>query len=152
MPLNIQDLKIESSDFVPGGRLADVHAGDKGNVLPRLLISGVSSDTVELAVVCHDPDAPLARGFTHWTLFGVLPSTTELTGGSVASMRNGPNGMGQPGYYGPQPPAGHGTHHYYFWVYALNTKVDGTPTREEFLARYADNIIEQNRIVGTYSN
>ena len=28
----------------------------------------------------------------------------------------------------------------------------GTPTREEFLAKYADNIIEQNRIVGLYEN
>ncbi|MFX0543136.1 hypothetical protein ACEWPM_015570 [Roseovarius sp. S4756] len=55
-------------------------------------------------------------------------------------------------YYGPQPPEGHGKHHYYFWVYALNTTVEGTPTREEFLDKYADNIIEQNRIVGLYEN
>lgn len=152
MPLNIKDLKIESRDFVSGGRLADIHAGDKGNVLPRLTISGVSSDAVELVVVCHDPDAPLARGFTHWTLYGLPTSTTELTADSVAGLRNGPNGMGQSSYYGPQPPGGHGTHHYYFWVYALNTRVEGAPTREQFLERYADNIVEQNRIVGTYSN
>jgi len=55
-------------------------------------------------------------------------------------------------YYGPQPPAGHGEHHYYFWVYALDTKVEGTPNREEFLQKYAGNIIEQNRIVGIYQN
>jgi phosphatidylethanolamine-binding protein (PEBP) family uncharacterized protein len=64
----------------------------------------------------------------------------------------GPNGAGGKQYYGPQPPAGHGEHHYYFWVYALDTKVDGTPTREEFLQKYAGNIIEQNRIVGIYEN
>jgi phosphatidylethanolamine-binding protein (PEBP) family uncharacterized protein len=55
-------------------------------------------------------------------------------------------------YYGPQPPPGHGDHHYYFWVYALDTNVEGTPTREEFLQKYAGNIIEQNRIVGIYRN
>lgn len=152
MPLNIKDLKIESSDFSPGGRLKDIHAGDKGNVLPRLKISGAPAEAVELAVICHDPDAPLARGFTHWTLYGVPTSTNELTADSVKILRNGPNGMGQLGYYGPQPPTGHGPHHYYFWVYALNTKVDGTPTREQFLERYAENIIEQNRVVGTYEN
>ena len=51
---------------------------------------------------------------------------------------------------GPQPPEGHGLHHYYFWIYALDTKVIGEPSREEFLEKYADNIIEQNRIIGTY--
>jgi hypothetical protein len=30
--------------------------------------------------------------------------------------------------------------------------VDGTPTREEFLERYKDNILEQNRVVGLYQN
>jgi phosphatidylethanolamine-binding protein (PEBP) family uncharacterized protein len=37
-------------------------------------------------------------------------------------------------------------------VYALDTTVEGTPTREEFLQTYAGNIIEQNRIVGLYEN
>jgi len=152
MPLNIKNLKIESADFKTGERLRDEHAGDKGNVVPRLKILGAPKEAVELAVICHDPDAPLARGFTHWTLYGIPTSTTDLGDKPDATFRSGPNGMGQPGYFGPQPPAGHGTHHYYFWVYALNTKVEGTPTREEFLERDAGNIIEQNRIIGTYSN
>lgn len=151
MPLNIKDLKIESLDFAPLGKMKDEHAGDKGNVIPHLKISGVPSEAVELAVICHDPDAPLARGFTHWTLYGLPPSTTDLTG-AQEKFRVGPNGGGQPGYYGPQPPAGHGPHHYYFWVYALNTKVEGIPTREQFLERYRGNIIEQNRVVGLYEN
>lgn len=151
MPLNIKDLKIESLDFRPLGRMKDEHAGDKGNVIPHLRISGVPKEAVELAVICHDPDAPLARGFTHWTLYGVAPSTTALND-AQSKFRVGPNGAGQPGYFGPQPPAGHGPHHYYFWVYALNAKVDGAPTREQFLDKYKDNIIEQNRVVGIYEN
>ncbi len=67
-------------------------------------------------------------------------------------FRVAPNGAGYAFYYGPQPPAGHGPHHYYFWVYALDTKVEGMPSREEFLQKYAGNIIEQNRIVGIYQN
>lgn len=151
MPLNIKDLKIECLDFAPLGRMKNEHAGNKGNVIPRLKISGVPKEAVELAVICHDPDAPLARGFTHWTLYAVPPGTTDLTDAQT-KFRVGPNGAGQPGYYGPQPPDGHGPHHYYFWVYALNTKVEGAPTREQFLDRYKDNIVEQNRIVGIYEN
>jgi Raf kinase inhibitor-like YbhB/YbcL family protein len=151
MPLNIKDLKIESLDFAPLGRMKDEHAGDKGNVIPRLRIGGAPKNAVELAVICHDPDAPLARGFTHWTLYGLPRETTDLTDAQTR-FHPGPNGAGQPGYYGPQPPAGHGPHHYYFWVYALDTKVEGTPTREQFLERYSGNIIEQNRVVGIYQN
>jgi Raf kinase inhibitor-like YbhB/YbcL family protein len=151
MPLNIKDLKIESLDFQPLGKMKDEFAGDKGNVTPRLKISGVPKEAVELAVICHDPDAPLPRGFTHWTVYGIPPQTTDLTD-AEKKFRMGPNGMGKSGYFGPQPPAGHGLHHYYFWVYALNKKVDGAPSREEFLERYKDNIIEQNRVIGVYQN
>ncbi|RWB71118.1 MAG: YbhB/YbcL family Raf kinase inhibitor-like protein [Mesorhizobium sp.] len=151
MPLNIKDLKITSADFQPLGRLRDEHAGDKGNVVPRLSISGVPAGTKELALICHDPDAPLANGFTHWVVYGIDPSTTDLSD-TPEKFRVGPNGAGDKQYYGPQPPAGHGEHHYYFWIYALDTKVEGTPTREEFLQKYAGNIIEQNRIVGIYEN
>lgn len=151
MALNIKDLKITSSDFDALSRLADKHAGDKGNVIPQLTVSGVPEGTKELALICHDPDAPLANGFTHWTVYGIDPSTTDLTD-AQEKFRVGPNGVGDLQYYGPQPPEGHGDHHYYFWVYALDCSVEGTPSREEFLATYADNIIEQNRIVGLYSN
>jgi Raf kinase inhibitor-like YbhB/YbcL family protein len=151
MPLNIKDLKIESLDFEPLGPMKDQHAGDKGNVIPRLRINGVPKEAVELAVICHDPDAPLPRGFTHWTLYGIPPVTTDLTD-AQSKFRVGPNGAGKPGYYGPQPPANHGPHHYYFWVYALSGKVDGAPTREQFLQDYKEKIIEQNRVVGIYQN
>jgi phosphatidylethanolamine-binding protein (PEBP) family uncharacterized protein len=36
-------------------------------------------------------------------------------------------------------------------VYALDTRVAGEPTLEEFLTSYGDHVIEQNRVVGTYS-
>lgn len=151
MPLSIKDLKIESLDFAPLGPIKDRHAADKGNVMPRLEISGVPKEAVELAVICHDPDAPLARGFTHWTVYGIPPTTTAVPD-AQNSFRVGPNGLGEAKYFGPRPPAGHGPHHYYFWVYALNKKVEGTPTRETFLDLYKDNIVEQNRVVGTYKN
>jgi len=151
MPLSIKDLKIESPDFEPLGPLKDQHAADKGNVIPRLKISGVPKEAVELAVICHDPDAPLARGFTHWTVYGIPPTATQLPD-ARNSFRVGPNGLGEAKYFGPRPPANHGLHHYYFWVYALNKKVEGAPTREAFLDLYKDNIVEQNRVVGTYKN
>lgn len=149
MGLNIQDLAISSPDIASNETIEDRFAAETGNEVPRVRVSGVPADAVELAVILHDPDAPLPNGFTHWVVYGIDPGTTELGGGAEAG-RLGPNGIGEPAYTGPQPPHGHGRHHYYFWVYALNRKVEGTPNREEFLANYGDAVIEQNRLVGHY--
>lgn len=150
MSLNIRDLKINATDFGNGERVPDRHSANGGNVIPELQISGVPEEAVELAVIMHDPDAPLPNGFTHWVAYGIAPSTRRL-GGDQRSYRQGPNSIGQYSYTGPQPPPGHGTHHYYFWVYALSTTVKGEPTREDFLATDPASIIEQNRVVGTFS-
>lgn len=150
MGLNIQDLAISSRQFDHLGRLTDENSNDRGNVPPELTISGVPADAVELALVCHDPDAPLPFGFTHWTLYGIPADTTTIGADADSQFRPGSNGFGATGYGGPQPPAGHGPHHYYFWVYALSAPVEGTPDRETFLREHADHIIEQNRVIGVY--
>lgn len=149
MGLNIQDLKISFDAIGDGGPLPFRHAYDQDNVSPALTIEGVPSDAVELALICHDPDAPLPFGFTHWTAYGISTDTTSIGEGKSIG-REGPTGFGESGYGGPLPPEGHGTHHYYFWVYALSRAVEGEPSREDFLRDYADAIIEQNRVVGTY--
>ena len=150
MGLNIKDLRITSPAFANGGPLADSNSMEKGNVAPPLAIAGVPAQAVELALICHDPDAPLPDGYTHWVLYGIPPNTSALDKDSDKKFRPGPNSNGNARYDGPAPPPGHGVHHYYFWVYALDKAVDGTPTRAEFLARYAPHIIEQNRLIGTY--
>jgi Raf kinase inhibitor-like YbhB/YbcL family protein len=150
MGLNIQDLAISSPDLGDGGPLDDRHAHHLDNVAPRLAISGVPEGTAELAIVCHDPDAPLPDGFTHWTLYGIPADVTEVGPDADERYRPGPNDFGETGYGGPEPPPGHGDHRYYFWVYALQRSVEGAPSRREFLDGYADAIIEQNRTVGVY--
>jgi Raf kinase inhibitor-like YbhB/YbcL family protein len=152
MGLNIQDLRISFADYDDGGRLDRRHANDADNQVPTLRIEGVPEGTTELALVCHDPDAPLPDGFTHWTLYGIPADTTELGADADQRFRPGPNDFGAEGYGGPQPPGGHGLHHYYFWVYALSRAVEGTPSRRDFLDGYGDAIIEQNRVVGVFEN
>ncbi|ALX65895.1 YbhB/YbcL family Raf kinase inhibitor-like protein [Microbacterium sp. XT11] len=147
MPL-FDKLAITTPAFDTLTRIPDVHTADGGNVAPTLTISGLPDGTVELAVIAHDPDAPLPHGFTHWTVYGIAPETTVV---DASTGRQGPRSFGE-GYFGPQPPAGHGRHHYYFWVYALSRRVDGAPTREQFLELYGDAVLEQARIVGTYEN
>lgn len=147
MPLNIKDLAISSPDIAPLTTIAAEFAADGGNRIPAIEISGVPESARELAIILHDPDAPLANGFTHLTVYGLRPEAQVV---DFDEARFGPHGGGVPGYTGPEPPFGHGRHHYYFWVYALDCEVEGAPSREAFLAAYADRVIEQNRFVAYY--
>ncbi|MFC5500733.1 YbhB/YbcL family Raf kinase inhibitor-like protein [Lysinimonas soli] len=151
MALFIDRLAISSPDFPPLGAIPPRLTADGGNETPRLEISGAPEGTVELALICHDPDAPLPHGFTHWVVYGI-PADATTVDPTAPGVRVAPNGTGGSTWFGPQPPAGHQLHHYYFWLYALSRPVEGTPTREEFLADYGDAIIEQARTVGTFEN
>lgn len=150
MPLFVDKLAISSPDFDSLDRIDDRFTADGGHTVPRLRVTGAPEGTVEFAVICHDPDAPLPNGFTHWVVYGI-PADAEELDLDADGVRMAPNGAGFPVWYGPEPPHGHGVHHYYFWVYALSRRIDGEPSREDFLATYADAIIEQARTVATYS-
>jgi Raf kinase inhibitor-like YbhB/YbcL family protein len=151
--LNVADLRISSPAFEGHKRIPDRHTSNGENVAPPLEWSGVPEGTRALAIVVHDPDAPLVDGFTHWVAYGIPADATSLSEGGEGVV-NGVNSMGDEGYIGPAPPPGHGTHHYYFWVYALDEDLD-LPSglgRRALLERIEDHVIEQARVVGTYSN
>ncbi|MGH2891070.1 MAG: YbhB/YbcL family Raf kinase inhibitor-like protein, partial [Solirubrobacteraceae bacterium] len=48
----------------------------------------------------------------------------------------------------------HGTHHYYFWVYALDDDLALEPglDRRALMDAIEDHVIEQARLVGTFSH
>jgi Raf kinase inhibitor-like YbhB/YbcL family protein len=152
MGLNIADLAISTPAFPPHGAIPDKHVYDGQNISPQLDWTGVPSGTRELAVICHDPDAPLPDGFTHWVVYGIPPSEQGIKEGGGSAFTEGVNGFGESGYGGPQPPPGHGVHHYYFWIYALDTELGAKPglDRRQLLDVMSGHILEQNRVVGTY--
>lgn len=153
MGLNIQDLAITSPAFDFGQGIPKRHTTEGDDVSPELRFSGVPDGTRQLAVICHDPDAPLAHGFTHWVVYGIPPSATGIEEGGGSAFTEGVIDAGGTGYSGPAPPPGHGTHHYYFFLYALDTEVTDGPglSRLDLLSRIEDHVIEMNRLVGTYS-
>lgn len=152
MSLKLGKLKIGSSAFQPMGRIPKRNGGDGDNKSPPLEWSGAPAGTTQFAIVCHDPDAPLPHGFTHWVVYGIPATTTKLAEGQDKAFVSGVNDTGKPGYLGPYPPGGHGVHHYYFWLYALNSTSTPKPglTRIQLLDAMKDNILEQARLVGTY--
>ncbi len=151
--LNVADLRISSPAFENHGRIPDRHTGDGEDVAPPLEWSGVPERTKAFAVVVHDPDAPLVDGFTHWVAYGIAGDATGLGEGGDG-VTSGKNSFGNTGYNGPAPPPGHGTHHYYFWVYALDDDLNLEPglDRRALIDQIEDHVIEQARMVGTYKH
>ncbi len=151
--LNVADLKIASPAFKSHQRIPDRHASTGEDVSPELHWNGVPPDTKAFALVVHDPDAPLVDGFTHWVAYGIPGDATGLPEGG-GGPREGTNSFSAQRYNGPAPPAGHGTHHYYFWVYALDEdlELESGLERKALLARIEDHVIEQARLIGTFDN
>lgn len=151
--LNVADFRLTSPAFKHHERIPDRHTGDGEDVSPELAWTGVPEGTEALAVVVHDPDAPLVDGFTHWVTYGIPGGAAGLPEGG-AGMTEGTNSTGSTGYFGPAPPPDHGSHHYYFWVYALDDDVALEPglDRRALTDRIEDHVIEQARLVGTFSH
>jgi Raf kinase inhibitor-like YbhB/YbcL family protein len=151
--LNVADLKLTSPAFDHHRAIPARHAGDGEDVSPELMWSGAPEGTKAFAIVVHDPDAPLVDGFTHWVAYGIPGDANHVDEGTDAVVQ-GTNSMGNAGYNGPAPPPGHGTHHYYFWVYALDEDLDLEPglDRRALMDRIEDHVIEQARLVGTYAH
>ncbi|MBD2447134.1 YbhB/YbcL family Raf kinase inhibitor-like protein [Nostoc sp. FACHB-152] len=152
MPLNIKDLQIHSPAFTWGEYIPQRYTSDGENISPPLEWSGLPSGTQQLALICHDPDAPLPQGFTHWVIYGIEPTINQIAEADGSQFTQGLNSTNQPGYTGPAPPKGHGLHHYYFWLYALDTKLNlkANLNREQLLEAIANHVIEQARLIGVY--
>jgi Raf kinase inhibitor-like YbhB/YbcL family protein len=164
-------LTVESSAFKDGTTIPDDYSSFGRNVSPPLSWSGAPASAQQFAVVCHDPDAPLPGGFTHWVIYKIpgaakglpenVPAGANVTISGLAGAIQGANGFAafarrggppaEPSYRGPAPPAGP-PHHYHFTVYAIDGAVDLQPglDRNGLLKPIEGHIVGQGEIVGLY--
>ncbi|MFP4606526.1 YbhB/YbcL family Raf kinase inhibitor-like protein [Thiohalospira sp.] len=156
MPFAPSDMTLTSPAFGNGDVIPTRHSGEGEDRSPALKWSGAPAGTAGFAVVCHDPDAPLVSpggtyGFVHWALYNLPAEVTSLEEATAIGTA-GINDVGNIGYNGPMPPAGHGVHRYYFWVIALDAVTDLPEglTLWQLLERIEPNILGMNRLVGTY--
>jgi len=156
MGFALSDMRLKSAAFSNGGPIPSKHTGVGADVSPQLSWTGAPAGTRAFAVICHDPDAPLVSpggtyGFVHWVLYNIPGDAAEIAEGSTEFTR-GKNDFGKTGYGGPMPPVGHGRHHYYFWVLALDKELEleAGLTLWQLLARVEPSLIGMNRLVGTF--
>ena len=149
-------MQVRSPAFGGHQPIPSKHTGEGEDVSPALEWKDPPEGTKAFAVICHDPDAPLCKpgsyGFVHWVLYNIPGSATGVPENGGDAYTAGATDFGGTGYGGPMPPEGHGRHHYFFWVMALDRELDLEPglTMEQLLEKVEPHVIGMNRLVGTY--
>ena len=155
MGFALSAMEVISTAFDAGGAIPSKHTGEGADVSPALAWQGAPANTGAFAVLCHDPDAPLVTpvgyGFVHWVLYNIPPDVRALAEGT-GEYTQGVSDFGKAGYGGPMPPPGHGIHHYYFWVLALEKHLPLPPglSMGGLLEQIEPVVTGMNRLVGTY--
>ena len=155
MGFALSKMQLKTSAFENRGKIPEKYTGVGEDISPPLEWTNVPEETRSFAVICHDPDAPLVLpgtyGFVHWVLYNIPGSVTSLPEGNK-DYTKGVNDMNNKGYNGPNPPEGHGVHHYFWWLLALNKELnlgEGL-TQWQLLEHIEPYLIGMNRIVGIY--
>ena len=155
-------MKIKSAAFSEGGLIPSRHSGEGEDVSPALSWSSVPEGTKELALICDDPDAPTPTAWVHWVIYKIPADSKGLAEGiqrqekltNPAGALQGTNSWTSDniGYRGPMPPPGHGLHHYYFKLYALDTELAVEPglNKDALLAAMKGRVLAEAQLIGTY--
>ncbi|MET9293292.1 YbhB/YbcL family Raf kinase inhibitor-like protein [Streptomyces sp. NPDC003077] len=145
-------IELNSVAFNDGAFIPRRYTRDGEDVSPALSWSGVPDGTSELVLLCEDPDAPTGT-FVHWLVTGIDPAGGGVEAGQTPpGGREHTNGYGEPGWGGPQPPAGDTAHRYFFHVYALPepTGLPDQPTAEDVHAAVDERQLASGTLVGLF--
>lgn len=154
-------LIVKSPTIVEGHPIPVSHTEDGEDRSPALTWNNPPKGTVSFTLIMDDPDAPIAEPWVHWILINIPGSLTalpagfhelELPAGAPEGILQGKNTWGTVGYRGPAPPKEHGTHHYHFKLYALDTTLDVTAgiEKHDLLELLSGHIVARGELVGTY--
>jgi Raf kinase inhibitor-like YbhB/YbcL family protein len=146
---------LQSPAFENGARIPTKYTLDGDNLSPPLEWQDAPSGTKSFVLVVEDPDAPNGT-FRHWALYNIGHEHDRLPEGIGRDGQNlgmGVNDFGHHRYDGPQPPRGHGVHHYHFKLAALDVdSLNQSPKASvnEIWSAAKKHVLGEVEIVGTY--
>jgi Raf kinase inhibitor-like YbhB/YbcL family protein len=149
-------LMLTSPAFKPGEHIPTQYTRDGENMSPPLAWHDSPPETKSFLILVEDPDAPSGT-FRHWAMYNIPASETGLpegaSGQGLGDAGEGVNGFGNARYDGPQPPKGHGPHHYHVRLAALDVPqldIAASAKAEDVWARAQPHIIAETELIGIY--
>jgi len=121
---------IKNGEEIPLPHTSGIFAPYGQDISPQLSWKGFPEGTKSFVVTMYDPDAPTPSGFWHWAVVDIPVSVTQLAQGAgkpnSIDLPTGavqlPNDARLAQYVGAAPPVGHGKHHYYIVVTAVDSE------------------------------
>ncbi len=141
-------LTITSPAFKNNQMIPSKYSCEGENTSPALHIEGMPTGTKSIALIVHDPDAPMQGGVTHWIAWNIDPAIDipeKFEGGT-----QGMNTRQKEGYMGPCPPTG--VHHYHFMIYALDgfLTLDKNSSKTDLEKAMEGHILAKGELIGLY--
>jgi Raf kinase inhibitor-like YbhB/YbcL family protein len=152
-------LKLSSTSFEADGDIPAKYSCDGANVSPALAWTDPPAATQSFALIMDDPDVP-AKTVVHWLIYDIPAGTLSLPEGVPAKKKladgssQGQNTRKKAGYTGPCPEKGGPAHHYFFKVYALDSKTNLKPnaTKDELEAAMKGHILARAELIGKFKH
>jgi hypothetical protein len=155
--LDMKKMRISSPQFEYDGWMPDILSGYGKDESPELYIEGIPEGTVSLAVTMDDLDHPVIPGFNHWIAWNIDPKDyipgALPKGGVIDNPIHIEQGLGygKNCYRGPKPPF-NGNHRYRFNVYALDIKLNLSPSVKKagLIKAMEGHILTTGELMGKY--
>nr|CAD6438816.1 YbhB/YbcL family Raf kinase inhibitor-like protein [Rhizobium sp. Q54] len=147
---------ITSLAFADGMPIPEKYTRLSENLMPPLKWSGAPEQTKSYILIVEDPDAPNGT-FYHCGVSNIPGDWTELSQSADTApgggLRFSQNDFGNSQYDGPQPPKGHGLHHYHFRLAALDVAHVTFPEAagvEALWVGVQEHLLEEAAVTGTF--
>jgi len=148
--------QISSTAFSNGETIPKKFTCDGPDVSPQLSWKEAPAAARSFALIMDDPDAP-AGTWVHWVLYNLPANTSQLPEGLekqeqlATGALQGRNEFRKIGYGGPCPPPGT-PHHYYFKLFALDTKLNlkAGATKADLERAMKGHILGEAELMGRY--
>ncbi len=148
---------ISTTAFEPSQMIPDSYTCDGSNLSPELRWTDPPAGPKSFALIVDDPDAPSGT-FTHWVLYGLPASVTQLPEGLPTTPQvdepkclQGKNDFRKTGYGGPCPPRG-SKHRYFFKLFALDKQISlpANSSRADLEREMKGHILGHAQVMGLY--
>ncbi|MCW6511047.1 YbhB/YbcL family Raf kinase inhibitor-like protein [Lichenifustis flavocetrariae] len=154
-----ETLRVTSSAFASGGTIPVRFTEDGAKLSPPLAWAGVPAATAAIVLLVEDADSPTPSPLVHAIAWNLAGADGALEEGMLKSEGSGgwPQALGKNSFFRaeylpPDPPAGHGQHHYAFQVFAVDCALDldDEPGRGALIEAMRSHVLAKGYLIGTY--
>ncbi len=154
-------IRVTSSAFADGAPIPARFTSDGAKISPPLMFEAVPAGARSLALIVEDADSPTPAPLCHALVWNIAAEDggfqeAALDGDAMPTARSGAlvgkNSFLAAGWLPPDPPTGHGPHHYAFQVFALDYVPDlpEGSGRGAFVDALRGHMVGRGLLVGIY--